>query len=160
MNDDNIIKTYVRPDNTAVLTCPKCGLQKTINTKSFDHHKSRVKVKCGCKNVFVAHLEFRKRPRKRTYLRGSYVNHSQNEAKGNIIVTNVSISGLEFTSIDVPNFRVDDELTLEFTLDDEHLSVIRKEATVKGVHAKSVGCEFHAAGEYSFDGALGFYINN
>ena len=160
MPDDNIIKTFVRPDNTAVLTCPKCGLQKTINTTSFEQHKSRVKVKCGCKNIFVAQLEFRKRVRKRTHLRGSYINHSQNGTKGNIIVTNVSISGLEFTSVDVQNFKVDDELTLEFTLDDEHRSVIRKEATVKGVYPKSVGCEFHAAGEYSFDGALGFYINH
>lgn len=160
MPDDNIIKTYVRPDGTAVLTCPNCGLQKTINTKSFSQHKSRVKVKCSCKNIFAAQLEFRKRVRKRTHLRGTCINHSQNEAKGNIIVTNVSISGVEFTSIDVSNFRVDDELSLEFTLDDEHRSVIRKEATVKAIHPKSVGCEFHAAGEYSFDGALGFYINN
>jgi len=160
MADANINKTYVRPDNTAVLTCPKCGLQRTINTGSLKAHKSSLKVKCGCQNVFTAKLEFRKRARKRTHLRGTYVNHSQKDAKGNMVVINVSVSGLEFTTLDIQNFKVDDELTLEFTLDDEHRSEIRKDAIVRGVRTKSVGCEFPGSGEYAFDGPLGFYIRS
>jgi hypothetical protein len=160
MSDAKVNKTYVRPDNTAVLTCPACGSQRTITIDSVNEHKSTLRVKCGCENVFTVNLEFRKRIRKRTHLRGTYVNHSQNEKSGNIIVTNVSISGLEFTSVDVATFKVDDELTLEFTLDDEHRSEIRKEAVVTGVRSKSVGCEFPGAGEYAYDGALGFYIRS
>ena len=160
MSDAQLNKIYVRPDNTAVLTCPKCGHQRTINIDSFKEHKSTLKVKCGCQNVFTVNLEFRKRVRKRTHLRGTYVNHSQDEIRGNLVVTNVSVSGLEFTSVDVANFKIDDELTIEFTLDDEHLSQIRKGAIVRGIRTKSVGCEFSGSGEYAFDGPLGFYIRS
>lgn len=158
MSDANVNKAYIRPDNTAVITCPDCGQQRTIDVGSFDEHKSRLKIKCSCKNVFTVNLEFRKRVRKRTHLRGTYVNHSQKDKRGSLVVTNVSVSGLEFTSIDVPNFKIDDELTIEFTLDDEHRSEIKKDAIVRGVRARSVGCEFPGAGEYAFDGPLGFYI--
>ena len=160
MSDAHLHKIYVRPDNTAVLTCPKCGHQRTINIDSFKEHKSTLKVKCGCQNVFTVNLEFRKRVRKRTHLRGTYVNHSQNESSGNLVVTNISVSGLEFTSIDVANFKIDDELTIEFTLDDEHRSQIKKEAVVRGIRPKTVGCEFPGSGEYTFDGPLGFYIRS
>lgn len=158
MADGPVPKTYVRPDRTAVLTCPHCGQQKEISVDSFKEHKNRLNVKCVCKKTFVVNLEYRKRVRKRTSLRGTYVNHSQNERNGNIIVRNVSVSGCEFTSIDLPHFNLDDELTLEFTLDDEHLSVIRKEATVRDIRHNSIGCEFARSGEFAYDGPLGFYI--
>ena len=160
MPDAKINKTYVRPDNTAVITCPNCDQQRTINMGSFDEHKANLKVKCGCKHVFTVNLEFRKRVRKRTHLRGTYVNHSQNERRGNLVVTNISVSGLEFTTMDIASFKIDDELTLQFTLDDEHRSEIKKEAIVRGVRTRAVGCEFPGAGEYAFDGPLGFYIKS
>jgi len=160
MSDAKVNKTYVRPDNTVVITCPACGQQRTINVASLDKHKASIKVKCDCKNIFTVNLEFRKRVRKRTHLRGTYVNHSQIESSGNLIITIVSVSGLEFTCVDVSSFKVDDELTIQFTLDDEHRSEVRKEAIVRGVRTKSVGCEFPGAGEYAFDGPLGFYIRS
>ena len=160
MPDEKIAKVYVRPDNTVVLTCPHCGYQKEISVASFKDHKHRVTVKCTCKNTFTTNIEYRKRVRKRTNLRGTFVNHTQNGREGNIIVRNVSISGCEFTSLDLPHFRVDDEITLEFTLDDEHMSVIRKEAVVRDIRNNSIGCEFSRAGEYAYDGALGFYISS
>lgn len=158
MSEAKISTTYVRPDRTAVLTCPHCGRQKEISVDSFTEHKNRLNVKCACKNTFTIHLEYRKRVRKRTHLQGTYINHSQNDRTGSIVVKNVSVSGLEFSSMDLSHFNVDDELTIEFTLDDEHMSVIRKEATVRDIRTKSIGCEFSRSGEYAFDGPLGFYI--
>ena len=151
-------KTYIRPDKTAVISCPHCGRQKTLQVDSFKVHKSKLKIKCGCKNIFTVNLEFRTRVRKRTNLRGSYVNHSQKGLRGDIKVINISVSGLEFTCLEAQSFKVDDELTLEFTLDDEHRDEISKEAVVRNVHTKSVGCEFAGSGEFAFDGPLGFYI--
>lgn len=160
MTDDSVVKTYIRPDNTAVLTCPHCNQQRIIDTASFKDHKFRLKVRCSCKNVYTAIIEFRKRIRKRTHLRGTYINHSQKDKRGNLVVTNVSVSGLEFTSVDIQNFKVEDELTIEFTLDDEHRSEVRKQAIVRDIRTKSIGCEFPGSGEYAFDGALGFYIKS
>ena len=151
-------KTYVRPDNTAVITCPHCGFQKSVPVESYKGSKSRLKIKCGCKNVFTVNLEFRKRVRKRTSLKGTYVNHSQKNKRGSITVKNISVDGLEFSSMDVQTFEVDDELTVEFTLDDDQRSEITKEVIVRDVRKTSVGCEFERSGEFAFDGPLGFYI--
>jgi Zn ribbon nucleic-acid-binding protein len=150
--------TYVRPDNTAVITCPHCGRQKTLQALSFKGHKHKLKVKCGCDKVFTAHLEFRKKVRKKVNLRGKYVNHSQEDKAGNIVVRNISLSGLEFTSYDIQDFKLDDELTLTFTLHDEHLSEIKKGAVVRDVRPNSVGCEFDGSGNYGYDGPLGYFI--
>ncbi|MGW8286863.1 MAG: hypothetical protein ACWGOD_01380 [Desulfobulbales bacterium] len=160
MTDNSVVKTYIRPDNTAVLTCPHCNLQRIIDTDSFKDHKFRLKVRCSCKNVYTAIIEFRKRIRKRTHLRGTYINHSQKDKRGNLIVTNVSVSGLEFSSVDIQNFKVEDELTIQFTLDDEHRTEVRKQAIIRDIRTKSIGCEFPGSGDYAFDGDLGFYIKS
>ncbi len=153
-----VSKTYVRPDNTAVINCPHCGRQKTVQVDSFKGSKSCVKIKCGCKNIFTVNLEFRKRVRKRTNLRGTYINHSQRNSRGNIVVKNISVSGLEFSSLDVHNFKIDDELTVEFNLDDEQRSEIKKEVIIRSVRKNSIGCEFARSGDLAFDGPLGFYV--
>jgi hypothetical protein len=150
--------TFVRPDNTAVITCPHCGRQKTLQALSFKGHKHKLKVKCACEQIFTANLEFRKKVRKNVNLRGTYINHSQNERSGSIVVRNISLSGLEFTSFDINDFKVDDELTLTFTLHDEHLSEIRKDAVVRDIRHNSIGCEFERSGDYAYDGPLGYFI--
>lgn len=160
MTDNSVVKTYIRPDKTAVLTCPHCNLQRIIDTASFKDHKFRLKVRCSCKNVYTAIIEFRKRIRKRTHLRGTYINHSQKDKRGNLIVLNVSVSGLEFSSVDIQNFKVEDELTIQFTLDDEHRTEVRKQAIIRDIRTKSIGCEFPGSGDYAFDGDLGFYIKS
>jgi len=152
------VKSYVRPDNSAVITCPHCGLKKSFPLESMTARKSTIKVKCACKNIFAADLEFRKKVRKRTNLRGRYINHSQKNSSGSLIVQNLSLGGLAFSSMDIRNFNVGDELTIEFNLDDEHRTTITKDAFVVNVSDRTVGCEFERGGEFAYDGPLGFYI--
>ena len=146
MPNDKVSKTYVRPDNTAVINCPHCGRQKSIPADSFRGSKSKLKIKCACKNIFTVQLEFRKRVRKRTNLRGTYINHTRKESSGKIIVRNLSVIGLEFTTLDIRNFKMGDELTVAFTLDDEQRTEITKEAIVRDVRPSTIGCVFQQAG--------------
>lgn len=158
MSEAKSVKTYVRPDNTAVITCPHCNRQKTVPVDDYKGSKSHIKIKCGCKNVFTVNLEFRKRQRKRTSLRGTYINNSQRNKRGSLVIRNISVSGLEFSTLDTHDFKVEDELTIEFNLDDEQRSLITKDVIVRDVRERSVGCEFERGGEFAFDGPLGFYI--
>ena len=158
MAKEKIKPTYVRPDKTAVITCPECGKQKTLQAITFKGHKHRLKVKCSCDEVFTVSLEFRKRKRKKVNLRGTYFNNSQDGKSGSIVVRDISLSGLEFTSFDIHDFKLEDEITLTFTLHDEHLSEIKKDAIVKDIRNNTVGCEFERSGEFAYDGPLGFYI--
>ena len=159
MQDSKVCKTFVRPDRTAVLTCPHCGHQKVILADSFMGRKNGFKAKCVCQIVFTVILEFRKRVRKQVNLRGTYINHSQNDRSGQIIIQDISVSGfgLAFSSLDVKNFQVGDELSIEITLDDEHRTEIMKEAIVRGVRPNGIGCEFEGANE-SFGSPLGYYV--
>ena len=158
MSESKVSKTYVRPDNTAVLSCPDCGRQKVIPVDSFRGYKHKLKIKCSCNKKFAVCLEFRKRVRKKTYLRGIYTNHSQNNSSGNLVIRDISVAGLQFTSLDAQNFKEGDELTVEFALDDEHRTEINKEVIVRDVRKNSIGCEFERSDEFAFDGPLGFYV--
>ena len=157
MSEIKAAKTYVRPDNTAVINCPHCGFQKAVPVVNYKGSKSSLKIKCSCKKVFTVNLEFRKRVRKRTNLRGTYTNHSKNK-RGKIVIRNVSVDGLEFASMDVSQFKIEDELTIEFTLDDAQRSEVTKDVIVRDVRERTVGCEFERSGDLAFDGPLGFYI--
>ncbi len=76
MSDANSRKIYVSCDDTAVISCPHCDHQKTVPVGSYKG-KTRVKIKCGCKNVLDVNLEFRRNVRKKTNLSGKFTNHSQ-----------------------------------------------------------------------------------
>ena len=150
-----IKKVYVRPDKTVVLTCPFCGNQREVHTSLF-RGKSKLRIKC-C-DVFKVLIEFRKRVRKAPQLKGTYINHSQKGCKGDLAIQDLSITGTSFTCEDIHLIKEEDELTIEFILNDEYQTVIRKDAIVRGVRENSVGCEFTSGGDLAFEGPLGYYI--
>lgn len=158
MTGTNVTKSYVRPDKTVVITCPHCNRQKEVNVESFKQHKFEFKIKCACQNVFIAQVEFRQRVRKNTHLRGTYTNLTQKDKSGEMTVKNLSVSGLEFATFDTQNFNVGDEVLVEFKLDDDHLTEIRREVIVSQVRRSSIGCEFSGAGNIALDGPIGQYI--
>lgn len=71
---------------------------------------------------------------------------------------NLSITGLKFISQGTGKFRNGDEITLLFRLDDTNRTMIKREATVRGVDKNNVRCEFKKSSEYALDGELGFYF--
>ena len=152
-------KTYVRPDNRAVLICPYCGKWKSISADPFRGYKHKLKVKCFCKETFIVFLEFRKEFRKKTFLRGSYIDHSQKGNRCDIAILDISVSGLTFSSLDAPTLRIDDELGVEFSLDLEKGTDIKRDVIVKNICQKRVGCEFELSGG-AFDSQLEYYIRS
>ena len=71
---------------------------------------------------------------------------------------NLSLGGLEFVSMDVDKFEIDDEIAVSFKLDNEERTTIKKEVIVKDVRDNTVGCEFQKSSEFAPDKELGFYI--
>ena len=157
MPDDTIPNTFVRPDNNAVVTCPHCNRQKAILADSFKVIKHKLKVKCVCQKVFIVILEFRNKLRKKTRLRGRYINNSQNKRIGSFSILDISVTGLGFNSQDATNLKLGDTLTVEFCLDDERKTVIYKDVIVRYINQDAVGCEFEEA-EEPFGSPLGRYI--
>jgi hypothetical protein len=148
-------KIYVRPDNTIVLTCPDCGHQREVLVSLF---RGKRKLRIKCCDTFKVTIEFRRRVRKRTQLKGTCINHSQKDKEDDIAILDLSVTGLSFTCPNFHLFNVEDELTIEFVLDDEHETVISKEAIIRGVRKSSAGCEFTSGGVLALEGPLGYYI--
>ena len=157
MPDSKVAKTDVRPDNTAVLTCPHCDIQKVVKAGLFMGHKHKIKIQCSCQKVFIVNLEFRDRVRKKVNLRGTYINHSQKECSGHLNIQNISVTGLAFITFDGRDFNVGDELIVELTLDDKYETEMRKEVIVMSVGPNSTRCEF-VKSEDSFGSPLGNYV--
>jgi hypothetical protein len=159
MLESGYSKTYVRPNNRAVLICPYCGQWQSISADPFRGYKHKLKVKCFCKETFKVFLEFRKKNRKKTFLRGSYIDHSQKGSRCNIVILDISVIGLAFSSLDAPSLRIDDELCIEFSLDFGKGTDIKRDIIVKNIHQKRVGCEFELSGG-AFDGQLEYYVRS
>ena len=158
MSDSIFFKTYVSPENTAVLICPHCNSQKTILVDSFKGYKHKLKIKCGCKNVFTVFLEYRDNIRRNSYLKGTYINHSQGGRRGNFTTKDISVTGLAFSCLDIKHFKEGDEISVEFTLDNTHQTEIKKKAIVKNVRQRVIGCEFKKM-EDALDHILELYVN-
>lgn len=157
MLESEFSKVYVRPDNTAVLICPFCGHWKRISADPFRGDKHKLKVKCFCKKTFKVFLEFRRKIRKRTFLRGTFTDHSQKGSKCDIVILDISVIGLAFSSLDAPTLSIGNELGVEFTLDFEKSIDIKRDVIVRNIRKKRVGCEFELSGG-AYDGPLGKYI--
>jgi hypothetical protein len=158
MNMPEPKKVYVRPDGTVVLTCPHCSIQREVQAESFSGYKHKLKVKCSCKEAFMVIIEFRNRVRKKTNLRATYINHSQDDSAGFLMIQDVSVTGLSFSSLDLKKFKVGDLLSAEFTLDDEHRTQISKKIVVRDVRENSVGCQYENEEEVAFGSPLGYYV--
>ena len=158
MTDANSRKIYVRPDDTAVISCPHCNCHKTVPVASCKGSKYRVKIKCKCGDVFTVDLEFRKKARKCASLPGKFTNHSQKDIRGDIVVKDLSLSGIKFVTMDIEKLKIDDEITVSFKLDNAERTTINKEVIVRNIHENNVGCEFEKSSEYAPDGELGFYL--
>ena len=124
--------------------------------EAFKGRKLQLKVKCACQNVFMINLEFRKRIRRRVNLRGTYINLSQNDTSGALVIKDLSLTDFAFSTFDGRTFNIGDELSVEIILDDESNSVIRKDAVVRNVRPNAYGCEFEKS-EDAFS-PLGYYI--
>jgi len=158
MSDTNIAKTFVRPDGTALISCPHCNQKKNVPVSSCKGSKCRVKIKCGCENVFTVELDFRKKFRKKTNLPGKFTNQTRKNIRGDIIVKNLSMDGLGFTTEDIKKLQKGDEITVSFKLDNADETTIKKEVIVKNIRKNTVGCEFEKSSQYALDADLGFYM--
>ena len=97
--------------------------------------------------------------RKNTFLEGMYKKLSPPGASEKIMVTNVSATGCRFEASASHKLQPGDRIGVTFTLNDARGTIIRKEATVKVIDGRYVGCQFLML-PGTFDPDLGFYLRN
>ena len=158
------IKVYVNDDQTATFVCPECQKPNIKNVSKYiaRSEPTKLKVTCACGYAYTAFLEKRKKFRKQTKLPGIYKyvgttpDQKKTEVTGRLTVTDISFTGLRITLLLAPRFAVGEKLFIEFTLDDAHQTLIRKEVIVRNIVGLHAGLEYIF--NQSYDTSLGFYL--
>ena len=146
---------YVGYTNQVRIICPKCGLKKNkIVFKFKDTHK-RLKAQCQCGEVFRFTLDFRKYYRKNVRLAGEYFVQEKDE-KGEILIQDISKTGIRFATLEPHNFSKDDLVELKFALDDLMIMEVHTLVKILWILDRSVGAQFNDPKLLEID--LGFYL--
>jgi hypothetical protein len=139
--DNCMTKFYVDDTNQATIICPKCGFAKTMDTTRYKGTQKQLKANCKCGEVFKLTLEFRKHFRKDVRLAGEFTIQQSGE-KGEIIVQDLSMGGIKFSSFRPHQIFIDDTLELKFNLDNPTRTEIRRSAKVVWVRDRDVGARY------------------
>lgn len=147
---------YAGHANQVTIICPKCGLEKNTNVFKFKDTHKRLKAKCKCGEVFRVDLEFRKYYRKKVRLNGEYFFQDKGE-KGEILVENISMSGIRFSTLKPNHMSKDDTVELKFSLDNPMRTEIQTFVIIKWIADRNVGAEYIDLNRFKKD--LGFYLS-
>ena len=137
-----IMKVFVNQDDKALLLCPHCGTRRKVNVEKFKNRKEPLKVRCRCQSAFNVQLESRRSSRKETYSQGYYRKLPEDNEWGKILIRNVSRLGIGFVTLTTHNVKSGDQIRITLTSDNVNQGDIDKDATVKFVKDKYLGCEF------------------
>lgn len=177
MTENTTPRTFVRPDDTATITCPACQLVKTLSVGQFRGNRHTISVRCACGHRFSVALDFRRFYRKKTTLAGIYdtqaldsIDNKERRTQlsgvytmqapafgsGVMQITNISSGGLQFVTTYDHTIELGQKARVNFTLDDRNHTELTKNVIVQSVNDRVIGCRF-AEGEY-VEQALRFYL--
>jgi PilZ domain len=148
-------KIYVDDTNQATIICPECGLEKKIDVTNFKDTHKRLKAKCRCGEIFRLTLEYRRHYRKKVRLPGEYLVQGKDE-KGEIIIEDISASGVRFASLKQHYISRNDTVELKFSLDNQMRTQIQTLVKIKWIIDRNIGAEY--INPKSLEKDLEFYL--
>ena len=146
---------YLDQTGAGAVTCPGCGRKKNLDVSRFLNVSRAVRAKCTCGHSFHICLEKRQQYRKTVSLHGSYLRQGPPKEVGELLIQDISRSGVGFRTNFKNTLKPEDTLKLTFTLDDADGTVITKNAVVKWVADRKIGAEFC---DGVLNRALAFYL--
>jgi hypothetical protein len=155
-----IEKVYITSKQMATFVCPNCEKSKTVNVSQYaDLDKIvKVNVKCPCGHMYTTILEKRKKYRKETKLHGSYTRivDGKEVESGLMMVRDLSTTGMKLKINGHHGCAVGDVIQVEFHLDDNQRSLIKKKVIIRNINGTEIGTGL--APTEALDKALGFYL--
>lgn len=155
--ENSITKVYIDAKGAVFFVCPNCSKVKQEQAQAYQNTQGPFHIQCKCGHVYDVEIEFRGSIRKRAGLDGIYISAASPDNWGKMIVKNISVQGCGFETMKANQLHPDDEIKMEFSLDDAKNTLIRKRAFVRSVYKKYVGCKF-VEPSGGFDPELGFYL--
>jgi hypothetical protein len=156
-------KVFVTAENTATFSCPECERSRTVDVARYKEIEKavRIKVKCPCGHDYLVALERRRQFRKPVHFKGTCerIGDGRTAAKAEMVVVDISRTGLKLRLLDGGPLRVGDRAVVEFRMDDPKRSFVRMEVLVRKVDGREVGVEFTSQGLSDPNvKAIGFYL--
>jgi hypothetical protein len=147
---------WIDHNNQVTIVCPKCEFETILDAGEFKRGERKQKTECKCGEIFQFLIEYRKQYRMDVSLPGIY-NIQEKEQEGEIIIRDLSLSGIRFESLIPHQISPDDTLEVIFELDNPARKEIRKMVKVVWVDDLIVGAQFNERDLYEKD--LAFYLN-
>ena len=150
---------YLDAQRCGAVTCPKCGVTRTVNLA---HYKGELggkvlKVKCAtCATVVHVRFDFRRHHRVAVRLPGTLVQCGTKHVLASLIVTSLSVSGVGFTLRTPLPVRSGERYDIIFFLDDAKHTLIFETIVMRRVEDRELGAEFCL--EDAYHSALDFYL--
>ena len=132
---------YVDENNQVKIVCQMCGLNKMMDVNQFKDTHKRMKAKCKCGEAFRLTLDFRRHYRKKVQLPGKCFIQEKGE-RDDILIIDVSMSGVNFTTFKPHDFSIDDIVELKFTFDNPMRTKVREPVKIKRIAGRNVGAEY------------------
>ena len=145
---------YVDSSQQVTITCPRCGLSKTLDASPFKAASKELAVNCKCGQRFTCHLEFRRAYRKKVSLKGHYRDVTSGD-DGDMTVEDISIGGVGFSTLAAHDIRKGDTVEVVFRLDTPRQPRIERIIEVAVVKHRFIGGSFKDGRR---DADLGFYL--
>lgn len=136
------VKAYVNENNMATVVCASCGRKKTIDASRFKGCNKGVRVKCACSSSFIVLFERRRYYRKNVNLTGQFHRAHPASETGEIVVNDISRSGIRFTTREKSGLQIDEIIKITVVLDDKARSVISQNAVIRRVEDLTVAAQF------------------
>ena len=147
---------WIDHNNQVTIICPNCRFETNLDAGKFKSGERRQRTECQCGEIFQFIIEYRKQSRMDISLPGEY-NIQGKGQEGEIIVRDLSLSGIRFESLIPHQISPDDTLEVVFELDNPSPKKIRKTVKVIWVDDHIVGAQFNERDLYEKD--LAFYLN-
>jgi hypothetical protein len=152
-------RVYLDAQRCGDVTCPKCGVIRTVNLA---HYKGELggkvlKVKCtACAMVVNVRFDFRRHHRVAVRLPGTLLQCGTKHVLASLTVTSLSVSGVGCTLCTPLSVQSGEHYDIIFCLDDADRTLIFETIVMRRVKGKEVRAEFCL--EDAYHSALDFYL--
>jgi hypothetical protein len=133
-------------DGKAMFVCPECFKAKTVDVSKQTGKGGFLKVNCICQcgHSYTVMLTKRNRDRVVITLPGVFIRYEEGKTgrREQMLVQDLSISGLKFMMKTKCNIETGEELMVEFNLNDKKKSLIKEKVIARHIKNSDIGAEF------------------
>jgi hypothetical protein len=145
--------------DTAIVACPACKLNKTLQLSGYKLTKrhTRLRYRCNCGHAHMAILEKRSSQGQETMLAGTFISKGSIRCSGMMIIKRLNSNGLTLKTNIEQKIRPGLSLILEFVLDDAKQSIVKKQVKILARKGKYLTAEFTSKEHYDNLGPYLFF---